>query len=244
MKRLIIGFFALAVSFSAFSQIKAGTIRLSLNFGNSPYTDYISAPNQYSNNQTINVAKTDFINNGNSFVNMIGVEGRYFLSEGLAIKLLGGGQHCKTPARLEKVGTGSGSFLDPQSEVPTYTSVPEVTMDQSMVMIGFDKYYTRNNISIYAGLEGGYRYGSIQSKDVTASSGGASTQEVYGFIGAITLGSEYNAPSGLFIGLEVRPVSYNYSVTTIKPMAHSSFQASSSTIGFFAFPMLKFGFNF
>ena len=216
--------------------------------GRSPYTNYLDPQsiNQFSSTQSINVAKTDYVNDQSSVFNMVGVEAKYFLSAGLAFKIFGGGQHSNTPARVEKTGTftSDNGKLDPQSEFPAYTSVPEVIMNQGLCVVGVDKYFTRNNISIYAGVEGGFRYGSTTSKDVTATSGGVSTQEVYGFTGAITLGSEYNAPSGVFLGLEIRPVSYDYNVTTISPMAHSSFQASNSTIGFFVLPMLKFGFNF
>lgn len=228
-----------------FAQIKAGTIKLSLNLGHSPYVDYVSAPSQFSNPQTLYPYEVDHVSDGSySLINMIGFEGKYFFTENIAVKLLGGGQTINTPAQLEQVGTATSGSFDPQTDIPSYNSIPESKISQFMAIVGTDYYVTRNNISIYGGVEGGFRYGAAQTKGVNQNDAGTSIKEIYGYNGAITLGGEYNANSGFFMGIEIRPFSYNYSVTTIQPVSTSSFQASSTTLGYFVFPMLKLGVNF
>lgn len=228
-----------------FAQIKAGTIKLSLNLGHSPYVDYVSAPNQYDGTQTLNPYEVDHVSDGSySLINMVGFEAKYFFTENIAVKFLGGGQTINTPAKLEQVGSDLDGSFDPQTDIPSYASIPESKISQFMAIVGSDYYVTRNNISIYGGIEGGFRYGAAQSKGVNATDAGTSISEIYGYNGAITLGGEYNASSGFFMGIEVRPFSYNYTITTIQPVSLSSFQASSTTMGYFVFPMLKVGVNF
>ncbi len=245
MKRIIILFLSLVVCSVGFAQIKAGTIKLSLNLGHSPYVDYVQAPYQGNGTQTIDPYEVDHVYDGGySLINMIGFEAKYFFTENIAAKFLGGGQTINTPARLEQVGSDLDGSFDPQVDVPNYNSVPESKISQFMAIVGADYYVTRNNISIYGGVEGGFRYGAAQSKGVDAGDAGTSIKEIYGYNGAITLGGEYNATSGFFMGIEVRPFSYNYSITTIQPISVSSFQATSTTLGYFVFPMLKVGVNF
>ncbi len=235
---------ALALSVSAFSQLKTGTIKFSLDLGQTPYSRYVYAPNQLNSTQSITPASTDYVNTNYGLMNMMGAEIKYFVTDDIAAKFFAGGQYSKTPGKAEKIGTASGYPLDPYSEVPTYSYVSETKSHQLFITLGADKYFTRNNVSLYTGVEGGFRYSATSSATPDVAYVGTSAQEVYGFNGAITLGGEYNAPLGLFVGVEIRPFSYNYNVTTISPVQNSSFQASSYTIGYFVFPMLKVGVNF
>jgi hypothetical protein len=76
------------------------------------------------------------------------------------------------------------------------------------------------------------------------TSAGTSVQEVFGLNGALTLGAEYNASEGLFVGVEIRPFSYAYTVTTLSPIPSISQRADNHNFGFFVYPMLHFGVNF
>lgn len=243
MKKLFIILFALSGSLSAFTQYSAGTFKVSLNLGNSPY-NVVYAPYQASSSQTNPATGASWVSGGsNSLVNMMGMEFRYFVANQIAIKLLAGGQSILIPAQNDIPGTSSGSY-DPQTDIPTFTDIAEQKIHQYMVLVGADKYFVKNNVALYTGIEGGFRYAANSSKSIAEQSAGTSIGEVYGFNGAITFGAEYNMNDGLFLGLEIRPVSFAYTVTTIEPVPGASQKADNYNCGFFVYPMMKVGIRF
>lgn len=245
MKKLFIILFASLSTVSTFSQYSSGTLKFSLNLGNSPYTDYVSAVNQRAETQNIQVGGASQTSGTSNMVNMLGAEFRYFVADKLSVKFLAGGQTILIPAQNDIPGTADGNYnYDPQTDIPTFTDVKEQKIHQYMATVGVDKYFVKNNVALYAGVEGGFRYGVNSSKGINVESAGTAINEVYGFNGAITFGGEYNTEGGLFLGLEIRPVSFAYTVTTLEPVPGASQQADSYNIGFMVYPMMKVGIRF
>lgn len=244
MKKLLILVFALYTSVSAFSQYSQGTIKVALALGNSPYTNRIYANNPAYSTQYPGEVSAEWISGkSNSLVNMVGMEFKYFLSDGLALKFIGGGQTSYTPAQNAIPGTSDGSY-DPTTDIPAFAEVEEETVNQYLFQVGADKYFIKNNVALYGGGVVGFRYGSAQAKSISETSSGTSISEVYGYYGALNCGAEYGTAEGLFVGLEIQPVSLSYNVGTIEPVPGASQTSTNTTFGFFVYPMLRVGVNF
>lgn len=246
MKKLIILVLAIFSAFPIFSQYSAGTLKVSLALGNSPYVGMLAAPTQTSNTQYISVQGANWVSGtSNSLVNMIGMEFKFFVADELSVKFLGGGQTSFTPGQNEIPGVDDDVYpYDPQTSLPKFTDVKEQSVNQYLFQVGADKYLTKGNSSIYAGVEGGFRYGATSSKSITETSAGTAISEVYGFQAAIDFGAEYGTAEGFFAGVEIRPVSFAYTASTIEPVPGASQKADNTTFGFFVYPTLRFGINF
>lgn len=238
-------FFA-SMALPIFSQITAHTWKISLSTGNSPY-NWVYSPYQLNNAFTLSPA-SDPRNAGTaSLVNMIGMQVKFFLTDNFALKFLGGGQTLITPARPDIPGTwtyNSGHAYDPRIDIPAFAEVKEDKRLSYTGILGADFYMHKNNVSIYGGIEGGFRYANGQNRSIMEMNAGNAIQELYGYNGAITFGAEYNAPLGLFLGFEIRPVSYAYTITTLSPVPSVSQQADNHNMGYFVYPMLHVGVNF
>ncbi len=244
IKKLIILVLTAIVSLPVFSQITAGTVKLSLGVGNVPYIGQLSAYYQGSSAYTPPTYVTNYSSTSNSLTNMVGLQAKYFVSEALAVKFMGGGYTSITPGKLDAPGVISPGGYDPQTDVPTYNEVMEVRNNTYMTIFGADFYTTRKNTSLYGGVEGAFRYSNASTESVLEYSAGASVLEAWSYHGAITLGGEYNSDGGFFVGVEVRPFLCSYTGTTIQPIPGSSKQSENLTFGFFTYPMLHIGVNF
>lgn len=246
MKKLLMMALFACMALPIFSQITAHTIKISLATGNSPY-NWVYSPNQMSNAFTLSPSSDPRSAGSGSLVNMVGLQVKYFLTDKIAVKFLGGGQTIVTPARPDIPGTwsySSGLAFDPRVDIPTFAEVKEEKKLSYLGLLGADYYMHKNNVSIYGGVEGGFRYANAQNRSIMEMNAGTAVQEVYGFNGALTFGAEYNAPAGLFVGFEIRPFSYAYTVTTLSPVTSVSQQADNHNFGYFVYPMLHFGVNF
>lgn len=247
MKKIFILAVAIFTVSSAFAQYSKGTFKLSLDLGNSPYISSLQTVNQTSATQTIQVSTANWASSGtNNLVNLVGLEGRYFIADRLSLKLLAGGQSSYTPARNDIPGTSSSTSgtIDPQTDVPAFSAVKEQKLHSYLAIVGVDKYFVKNNVALTVGFEGGFRYGSNSVCGITESDAGAAISEAYGFQGALTFGAEYNTDGGLFLGLEVRPASFAYTVSTLQPVAGATQQADNFNFGAFVLPMLRVGIRF
>jgi hypothetical protein len=245
MKKLAIIVAALFTAIPIFSQYSAGTLKVGLDLGNSPYVSFLSTPNQSSSTQTLYpVGATWISGTNNSLINMVGMEFKFFLADGLACKFIGGGQYSMTPGNDEEPGTSTTTF-DPQTDIPTFGEINEQRYYQFLTQLGADYYLVKNNVAIYGGVEVGFRYGaSSNNAKFSETAAGVSVSEVYGYQGAINFGAEYGTQQGLFVGVEIRPISLAYSVSTIEPVPGAYRSGDNLTWGFFVYPMLRFGVNF
>lgn len=182
----------------------------------------------------------------NSLVNMIGVEGKYFLSSKLAIRLSGTGLISSTPAQDDVPG-----IADPDNEysniIPGYADVPSSSYYKILANVGTDYYFNVGNDRLYpySGVQINFNYG--QRKDFTLEDDdlGERVTETYGLGGSIVGGVDYYIAQGFFLGIEIKAASYMYSVARIFPQpGMEGGDADNHSTTFFSNPMIKIGFKF
>lgn len=243
MKKLLILVLTIITSTSVFAQYSQGTIKVSLALGNSPYTNRLYATNPASTVYS-NTVSADWISGkSNSLVNMVGMEFKYMIADGLAVKFIGGGQTSYTPAQNSIPGSNDPTW-NAQTSLPEFTEIKEETSNQYLFQVGADKYFVKNNVALYGGGVLGYRYGSTKTLSIMDDSSGSSITSVYGYYGALNCGAEYGVNEGLFIGLEIQPISLAYNVGVVEPVPGASQTSTNTTFGFFVYPMLRVGINF
>jgi opacity protein-like surface antigen len=207
------------------------------------------------------------ISSVNSITNMIGAEFRFFTSEKFAFKFNGSGIFRNTPARdnVPGVTPATSGAVDPASPnagwIPNYSAT---VMDNSLnvnASVGGEFYFTGNTkISPYLGIMVPFCYGrrsvydptanvdmtkSTLDNAVTITDVGIRHIEQIGFGGQLVLGADYNLTDNLFLGLEIKPLSYLYAYNIKYPAPGlETRKADSHTYGFFTQPVLKIGIKF
>jgi len=207
------------------------------------------------------------ISTNNQLTNMIGAEFRYFVSNKFALKLNGSGIFRNTPAADNVTGvtpTTSGA-VDPNSPsagwIPNYAAT---VMDNSLnvnVSVGGEFHIaTGTKVSPYVSVMVPFAYGRRSQYNPTATVDitkptldaavsiadvGVRHIETIGFGGQLVFGADYNLTESLFIGLEIKPVSYLYAYNTKFPAPGlETRSADTHTYGFFTQPVFKIGVNF
>ena len=139
-----------------------------------------------------------------------------------------------------------------------------------MVQLGSEYYFTTRNERIfpYIGVFGQFKMARIESiypaytgqyiatdyaegegypdmaneeLDTYRSSRGG---QALGFGGGINIGVEYALMEGLFVGIDVAPVCYQYTLLHLSVGGQDPYYASNHNLRAFAFPQLTFGFRF
>ena len=138
-----------------------------------------------------------------------------------------------------------------------------------MVQLGTEYYFNTKNERIfpYVGVFGQFKMARIESfypytgqfmpTDYPAGEGypDMANEEVdlyrtsrggqaLGFGGGINFGVEYALMEGLFVGIEVAPVCYQYTLLHLQVGGQDPYYASNHNLRAFAFPQLTFGFRF
>ena len=138
-----------------------------------------------------------------------------------------------------------------------------------MVQLGTEYYFNTKNERIfpYLGVFGQFKMARIESfypytgqympTDYPAGEGypDMANEEVdlyrtsrggqaLGFGGGINFGVEYALMEGLFVGIEVAPVCYQYTLLHLEVGGQDPYYASNHNLRAFAFPQLTFGFRF
>jgi outer membrane protein W len=206
--------------------------------GTAPYADFVSA-------------------NDNSASNMVGVEGRYFLTENIALKLSGGAILRDTPDRMNMESVSDWYEENNQVWIPNYAAVKSDEQVDINVNLGgeyhFDSRFSR--ISPYAGFAVPFYYArrSMYDPSITTTADGEPViadighrhLEVIGTGAQLVAGVDFHLLEGLYIGAETKPVSYIYSYSTKSPgPGFEHLEADSHTFSFLAQNFLKLGFKF
>ena len=207
------------------------------------------------------------ISSQNELTNMIGAEFRYFLSNKVALKFNGSGIFKNTPAQENVAGVtpATSGALDASSPsagwIPSYAAT---VMDNSLnvnVSLGAEYHFnSANKLSPYVGLMVPFCYGRRSvydptvTVDITKSDVGSAVTitdvgnrhiEQIGFGGQFVLGADYDLSESLFIGLEIKPVSYLYAYNIKYPAPGlETRKADTHAFGFFTQPVFKIGFRF
>lgn len=208
--------------------------------------------------------------NSNSLVNLIGIQGKYFLTDNWDVNLMFSMNINATPAKdyIE------GDHTVPEMPIQDYKYLEGRINNAWNVAIGSNYYFnTRNErINLYAGGVLGWQMGRIETttpytgetivdedlgEDYDSDLGEDLNEEsvqlytpnsragqIFGLrVGAVA-GIEYSVAKGLVFGFEVQPVSYRYDHIQICPKGSAAYKVGHHSIGLFATPNLKIGFRF
>lgn len=179
---------------------------------------------------------------------ILNVEGRWFMTEQWSIKLSGGLAYNYNPGYLEVPGNVDGEGTTDVGNLPTYHAVPNSSNIQFSLGVGADHYWKMADVErlfFRAGAEVGWAYGRASTTADSPDYAGRAIGEAYAFRVAPLAGFDYFIAKCLFVGIEVRPVAYQYSVFKIRPQAGIKLMSSDShSFSFLSQPMIKFGIRF
>ncbi|MDR0560918.1 MAG: hypothetical protein LBG92_12200 [Prevotellaceae bacterium] len=220
-----------------------GAVTVSLNFGSGSYVGRgAPAPNLQS------YSLSAPIEGWFSAKPVFDLEGKYFVSDKWAIKLSGGLFVAYNPGYKEVLGTVDGEGEIPDGEIPSYKAVPATDNIQYSVAVGAERYIASlyDRIFLRVGGELGFSYGRVLQNADDEKYKGAAIGEAYSFRVQPVVGADWYILRQWFIGLDVRPLSYHYSVYSERPQVGMGLLSSDSHS--FTFlrqsPTLKLGFKF
>jgi hypothetical protein len=228
------------------SLISKNTFTVSVNFGVGSYIG-IDAPAPTLPYHRLSAPMTAWF----SKTPILDVEGRWFVTDKWALKLTGALAYSYNPAYNS--GLPGSADLDETAigigDIPTYEAVPSSNNIQFAIGVGAEHYYATKSDRLFlrAGGEFVYAYGCVKENgdEYSLTPTGASVGEAYAFRIAPVVGLDYYFTKQLFAGIDVRPVSYQYSVYGIRPQVGLPLLASDShSFSFVAQPMIKLGFRF
>lgn len=206
----------------------------------------------------------------NSLVNLIGLQGKYFITDNLDVNLMFNMNIDMTPAKDFIEGDNSVKYLpiqDSQYMEGRLTNIWSAS-------VGSNYYFnTRNErINLYVGGTLGWQMGHIQTllpytgetvKNEEGYVGGEDKEfsdlmddpielyvpssragQIMAIKAAANAGIEYSLAKGLVLGFEVEPVSYVASIIRICPKAATKYMATQHHIGLLSAPKLRIGFRF
>jgi hypothetical protein len=206
--------------------------------GNSPYQNTVDA-------------------NWNEVANMVGVEGRYFFTSRIALKVSGGAIFRSTPPRDNVPGV-----IDPLSPnaswIPDYDAVVQDQSADFNLNIGGEYVFPSKKfvrMFPYVGANIPLLYGRRTQYDptITLESGGGfviadvglRNVEAFGFGLQSVAGVDYYIAQGLYFGFEFKPISYVYIFNSKIPAPGlEALKADTHTWSFLSQMYFKLGFRF
>ena len=204
--------------------------------------------------------------NSNSLMNLIGIQGKYFLTDRWDVNAMFSMNINATPSKDYIEGDHTVTELPIQD----YKYIEGRIQNAWTVQLGSNYYFNTKNerINLYAGGVLGWQMGRIQTsypytgetvidedmseetdedlnyESVQLYTPNSRAGQIFGLrVGAVA-GIEYSIAKGLILGFEVQPISYRYDCIQICPKGSAVYQAGHHSIGFFATPNLKIGFRF
>ncbi|WP_320054324.1 BT1926 family outer membrane beta-barrel protein [uncultured Acetobacteroides sp.] len=192
--------------------------------------------------------------NDNSMVNMVGMQGHYFLTNKVEVNMLASMNITHTP----KVNYGEGDLSVPDMPIPAYKWVDGVYSNNYLLQLGTNYWFTTHNPRLfpYLGIAGSGALATIATdrpytgevdKDgdpIEATTASSRSGYAWAASGALVMGFDYSLTQGLTLGLEVQPFAYTYSAVIIKPTGYDKFTATNHEFRVFQMPMLKLGVRF
>lgn len=203
--------------------------------------------------------------NGNSLTNIIGFEGKYFLSDCWDINLQFSMDINLTP----KKDYVEGETTVPDMIIPAQSYINAQATNNWYVGVGSNRYFKVSNPRIhpYLGAALGFQMARIETSepytgetyadgedegDDEVGSGlptqvylsGSRTGQMFGIKAAAVAGIEYSLAPGLVLGFQMQPVAYRYDVIQICPKGFDKYNASHHNIKLFDMAVLKLGIRF
>lgn len=230
---------------------QAGDISVSLQLGHAEDFDDLQFVQKNADSYSIFAPSNSTSSTyNNSLVNMIGVEGKYFVASNIAVRLSGMGTISNTPAQQDVPGVpnpDNGIEGLPNMVIPSYSDVPSTSFHKYILNVGGDYYFSTGGTRVfpYAGGQLNMNYG--QRKDFTLLDDdlGERVSETYGLGGSVVGGVDYYIGEGFFLGVEVKAFSYMYSVAKMFPQpGMEALDADNHSVNILTNPMVKLGFTF
>lgn len=218
----------------------AGDFTAALVFGRGAYFTIDSSQLYYDNTVSAN---------NNSVTNMVGIEGRYYITNRIALSLAGGAILRNTPQVLgiPDVLDGNGNVV-----IPGFATVQaEETINLHVAVGGQWLFNTKNKrLFPYLGIALPFDYARIShSNEIDPESSnisnlGLSHIEVTAYGVEAVAGLDYYVAKDFYLGIDVKPVSYTYSVNIDTPgPGLMDQQVATDTVSFFAQFGFKIGFK-
>lgn len=180
----------------------------------------------------------------------VGVEVGYFFNEKWKLNLGGGLNFTHNPGYSAVLGTATPG-LDAEGmmgEIPNYRAVASQYSCIYDVHLEGDRYFALKgvkNLALYAGVRAGFAYALNEKNYDEWTSMGTSVGETFNLRGSLTVGADYFVLPAMYVGFEVQPFQYTYSMTTLRPQPGlRPTRADSHNFGILAAPTLKLGFKF
>lgn len=211
--------------------------------------------------------------NGNNLTNILGFEGKYFLSDCWDINLQFSMDINLTP----KKDYVEGDYTVGDMIIPAQKYINAQMTNNWYVGIGSNHYFKTSNPRIhpYVGASVGFQMARIETAEpytgdtyfdddlltdsegnVTEDAGeigglpsqvyvsGSRAGQMFGIKAASVAGIEYSVAPGLVLGFQFQPVAYRYDVIQICPKGFDKYNASHHNIKLFDMAVLKLGIRF
>ena len=203
--------------------------------------------------------------NGNNLTNIIGFEGKYFLSDCWDINLQFSMDINLTP----KKDYIEGEATVPDMIIPAQKYINAQATNNWYVGVGSNRYFKVSNPRIhpYLGAALGFQMARIETSepytgetyadgedegDDEVGSGlptqvylsGSRAGQMFGIKAAAVAGIEYSLAPGLVLGFQMQPVAYRYDVIQICPKGFDKYNAGHHNIKLFDMAVLKLGIRF
>lgn len=201
--------------------------------------------------------------NGNSLVNIIGVQGKYFWQDCWAVSFSGGMNIGVTPKKdyIENMPFGDKTEGYDEMDIPGQKYINATATNNWFVNVGIERYFKTKNKRIfpYVGAMVGYQMARVDSREpytgrfVTIDGQPVEEQvfipagkvgQMFGIKGAATAGVEYDFMQGFFVALEFQPLAYRYDVIQIAPQGFDTYNLCHHNIKIFDMPTIRVGFRF
>lgn len=197
--------------------------------------------------------------NGNSLVNIVGVQGKYFFKDCWSVSFSGGLNIGITP---KKDYIESTEILDdPEIDIPESKYINAQTTNNWYVNAGIERYFKTKNRHIhpYVGATVGFQMARVETREpytgkMVDIDGEKIDQQVYipagkvgqmfGIKAAGVAGVEYSFSEGLFLALECQPLAYRYDVIQIAPQGFGHYNLCHHNVKVLDMPVIRLGFRF
>lgn len=204
--------------------------------------------------------------NDNSLTNIIGFEGKYFLSDCWDINLQFSMDINLTPKKDYVEGEATVSDMI----IPAQDYINARATNNWYVSVGSNRYFKVSNPRIHPYLGGslGFQMARVETTepytgetyadgedegDDEVGEGGLPTQvylsgsragQMFGIKAAGVAGIEYSLAPGLVLGFQFQPLAYRYDVIQICPKGFDKYNTSHHNVKIFDMPVLKLGIRF
>lgn len=222
----------------------------------------IGLPNDDGTDQSGNLnnwLQIDGLTN-NSLTNILGIEGKYFMTDCWDINF----QFAMNISLTPKKDYVEDDISVPDMVVPSQQYINAQTTNNWYVSVGSNRYFKVSNPRIhpYLGASLGFQMARIEVTEpytgetytedeeteeelpVQVYGSGSRAGQMFGIKAAGVAGIEYSLAPGLVLGFQFQPLAYRYDVIQLCPKGFDKYNASHHNIKIFDMPVLKLGIRF